>query len=98
MSKAILTFDVPYCCNDCPFCYKETDMPMGNLTYKKLYRCKKESDVDYDEQEDFDPYVNGYMFKGGRPDWCTLRVLSDEEERKINDILGEGSEHYYYMG
>lgn len=89
MSKSIEVLETPYCCGVCPYQYEADRLPLGKFTYQKLLRCRKEPDLDYDEQEEFDPYVNDYMISKGRPDWCTLRVLTEEEFNKLIDILGD---------
>jgi hypothetical protein len=90
MSKSIVIFETPDSCFECPHRYEAERMPLGKYTYQKLFRCKKEPEFeDYDKQEAFDPYINTYMMSKGRPDWCTLRVLTDEEFNKLIDILGD---------
>lgn len=96
MSKSIEVLETPYCCGTCPYRYEAERMPLGKYTYQTLFRCRKEPDLDYDEQEEFDPYINVYMMTKGRPDWCTLRVLTDEEFNKLIDILGDVEVIDYY--
>jgi hypothetical protein len=90
MSKSIEILETPYCCGTCPYYYEAEKIHLGNYTYQTLFRCNKEPEFDdYDEQEAFDPYVNDYMMSKGRPDWCTLRVLTDDEFNKLIDVLGD---------
>lgn len=88
-SKSIEIFETPDSCYECPYRYESEKIPLGNYTYQTLFRCKKEPEFeDYDKQEAFNPYINYYILRG-RPDWCTLRVLTDEEFNKLIDALGD---------
>lgn len=90
MSKCIEILETPYCCGTCTHRYEAERMSVGHYTYQTLFRCNREPEIeDYDEQEEFDPYINDYMNSKGRPDWCPLRVLTDEEFNKVIELLGD---------
>lgn len=89
INKSIEILETPDSCYECPFRYESEKMPVGAYTYKLLFKCRKEPEMDYEEQEKFDPYVNDYMLTDRRAPWCPLRILTEEEEKKLTEILGE---------
>ena len=74
MSKAILELDeMPISCRECPFRYMDYEIPLGNFTYKKLYRCTFEpEDIDID-----DIYLNEVMESYTRKLWCPIKVVEE---------------------
>lgn len=67
MSKGIIALDMPDKCVECTMCYHAEDMSMGNLTYRRLYRCR----IEPENLED--PYLQT-IFRG-KPDWCPIKPL-----------------------
>lgn len=72
MKKGIVVIDIPETCVECPMCYHAEDMAIGNLTYRRLYRCRLEP------ENLEDPYLQ-IIFRR-KPDWCPIKPMP----KKIN--------------
>lgn len=72
MSKAIMIFDeMPNNCIECVACRRGEDIPLGNYTYEKTFRCNF---IRYDNEK-IDGYIRDIF--DARPDWCPLKVYQE---------------------
>ena len=77
MSKACLIFDdFPDKCIDCPLKRNREDLPLGNFTYQRLYRCMFEPEELSEDDGDI-VYLNDIMMDC-KPSWCPLKKVKEE--------------------
>ena len=67
MGKSVLVIETPNNCLECPMHYKAEEMPLGNFTYQKLFRCKIEpEDIE-------DVYLSDILKR--KPEWCPIKSI-----------------------
>lgn len=82
MAKGLLVIDIPCTCIECPMCYKDEVISLGNFKYEQMYKCKKQP------KEIENGYLNSYLLIK-KPEWCPIK--RPEKSRDVTtDFYGWG--------
>lgn len=83
MSKSAIVIENPNNCLECPMHYKAEKIPLGNYTYRQLFRCKLEpEDIE-------DVYLPDILKR--KPGWCPLKLIPKPISLETADYAHEAS-------
>lgn len=91
MKKAFVVFDMPETCVECPCRYAAEQEPLGNYTYRQIFRCKI---CPLDLPPNLDAVLEDITHK--KPSWCPLKELPTKME--VPNVEENYESHYVSLG